>query len=146
VHVCRNLCARRLSRGSARTQRRFSGKDLRRARSNCRSMRLLGDRHFRLGTGQESLSSCAERIGPISLLICNAGRGARRGSFLDISPEEFLKNLHGQAFGPFLCAKQAIPEMLTHEGGTIAYIGATSSVRGYARSSAFATANSRYAH
>src|ERR1700730_8599004 len=78
-------------------------------------------------------------LGPVNLLICNAGGGAKRGSFLDISPQEFLKNLHGQAFGPFLCAKEAIPEMLTHDGGTIAYIGATSSVKGYAKSSAFAT-------
>jgi NAD(P)-dependent dehydrogenase (short-subunit alcohol dehydrogenase family) len=78
-------------------------------------------------------------LGPVNLLICNAGGGAKRGSFLDITPEEFLGNLHGQAFGPFLCAKEAIPEMLAHGGGTIAYIGATSSVKGYAKSSAFAT-------
>jgi NAD(P)-dependent dehydrogenase (short-subunit alcohol dehydrogenase family) len=61
-----------------------------------------------------------DELGPINLLICNAGGGAKRASFLDISPEEFLRNLHGQAFGPFLCAKEAIPEMLTHGGGTIA--------------------------
>jgi NAD(P)-dependent dehydrogenase (short-subunit alcohol dehydrogenase family) len=78
-------------------------------------------------------------FGPVNLLICNAGGGAKRGSFLDISPEEFLRNLHGQAFGPFLCAKETIPQMLTQGGGTIAYIGATSSVKGYAKSSAFAT-------
>src|SRR3984893_18542260 len=77
--------------------------------------------------------------GPVNLLICNAGGGAKRGSFLDITPQEFLKNLHGQALGPFLCAKEAIPDMLAHGGGTIAYIGATSSVKGYAKSSAFAT-------
>jgi NAD(P)-dependent dehydrogenase (short-subunit alcohol dehydrogenase family) len=85
-------------------------------------------------------------LGPVNLLICNAGGGAKRGSFLDITPQEFLKNLHGQALGPFLCAKEAIPDMLTHGGGTIAYIGATSSVKGYAKSSAFATANSRCVH
>jgi len=78
-------------------------------------------------------------FGPVNLLICNAGGGAKRGSFLDMSPQEFLKNLHGQAFGPFLCAKEAIPDMLAHGEGTIAYIGATSSVKGYAKSSAFAT-------
>jgi NAD(P)-dependent dehydrogenase (short-subunit alcohol dehydrogenase family) len=78
-------------------------------------------------------------LGPVNLLICNAGGGAKRGSFLDITPQEFLKNLHGQALGPFLCAKEAIPDMLAHGGGTIAYIGATSSVKGYAKSSAFAT-------
>jgi NAD(P)-dependent dehydrogenase (short-subunit alcohol dehydrogenase family) len=94
-------------------------------------------------TDQEQVRKAFLRVrselGLISLLICNAGGGAKRGSFLDISPEEFLRNLHGQAFGPFLCAKEVIPEMLTHGGGTIAYIGATSSVKGYAKSSAFAT-------
>jgi NAD(P)-dependent dehydrogenase (short-subunit alcohol dehydrogenase family) len=94
-------------------------------------------------TDQEQVKKAFLRVrselGPINLLICNAGGGAKRGSFLDISPEEFLRNLHGQAFGPFLCAKEVIPEMLTHGGGTIAYIGATSSVKGYAKSSAFAT-------
>lgn len=78
-------------------------------------------------------------LGPVSLLVCNAGGGAKRASFLDVTPEDFLKNLHGQAFGPFLCAKEAIPDMLAHGGGTVAYIGATSSVKGYAKSSAFAT-------
>ncbi len=94
-------------------------------------------------TNQEQVKKAFLRVrdelGPINLLICNAGGGVKRGSFLDISPEEFLRNLHGQAFGPFLCAKEAIPDMLAHSGGTIAYIGATSSVKGYAKSSAFAT-------
>src|SRR3984893_19189107 len=71
-------------------------------------------------------------LGPVNLLICNAGGGAKRGSFLDITAQEFRKNVHGQAFGPFLCAKEAIPDMLAHRGGTVAYIGATSSVKGLA--------------
>lgn len=78
-------------------------------------------------------------IGSVSLLICNSGGGAKRGSFLDITPQDFVRNLHGQALGPFLCAKEAIPDMLAHGGGTVAYIGATSSVKGYAKSTAFAT-------
>ena len=94
-------------------------------------------------TDQEQVKKTFARVrnelGPVNLLICNAGGGAKRGSFLDITPQDFLKNLHGQAFGPFLCAKEAIPDMLAHGGGTVAYIGATSSVKGYAKSSAFAT-------
>jgi NAD(P)-dependent dehydrogenase (short-subunit alcohol dehydrogenase family) len=94
-------------------------------------------------TDQEQVKKIFARmrseLGPVNVLICNAGGGAKRGSFLDISPQDFLKNLHGQAFGPFLCAKEAIPDMLAHGGGTVAYIGATSSVKGYAKSSAFAT-------
>ena len=88
---------------------------------------------------KQTFARVRNEIGPVNLLICNAGGGAKRGSFLDITAEDFLKNLHGQAFGPFLCAKEAIPDMLAHGGGTVAYIGATSSVKGYAKSSAFAT-------
>jgi NAD(P)-dependent dehydrogenase (short-subunit alcohol dehydrogenase family) len=94
-------------------------------------------------TDQEQVKKTFVRVrnelGPVNLLICNAGGGAKRGSFLDITAQDFLKNLHGQAFGPFLCAKEAIPDMLAHGGGTVAYIGATSSVKGFAKSSAFAT-------
>ena len=88
---------------------------------------------------KQTFARVRNELGPVNLLICNAGGGAKRGSFLDITAEDFLKNLHGQAFGPFLCAKEAIPDMLAHGGGTVAYIGATSSVKGYAKSSAFAT-------
>ncbi|MGE0820644.1 MAG: SDR family NAD(P)-dependent oxidoreductase [Candidatus Binatia bacterium] len=88
---------------------------------------------------KETFARVRKELGPVKLLICNAGGGAKRGSFLDITADDFLRNLHGQAFGPFLCAKEAIPDMLAHGGGTVAYIGATSSVKGYARSSAFAT-------
>ena len=87
----------------------------------------------------QTFARVRQELGPVNLLICNAGGGAKRGSFLDITPEDFLKNLHGQAFGPFLCAKETIPDMLAHGGGTVVYIGATSSVKGYAKSSAFAT-------
>jgi NAD(P)-dependent dehydrogenase (short-subunit alcohol dehydrogenase family) len=87
----------------------------------------------------QTFARARQELGPVNLLICNAGGGAKRGSFLDLSAEDFLKNLHGQAFGPFLCAKQAIPDMLAHGGGAVVYIGATSSVKGYAKSSGFAT-------
>ncbi len=93
-------------------------------------------------TDQAQVSQAFARVrnelGPVNLLICNAGGGAKRGSFLDISAADFVNHLRGCALGPFLCAKEAIPEMLAQGGGTVVYIGATSSVKGYARSSAFA--------
>lgn len=88
---------------------------------------------------KQTFARVRNELGPVNLLICNAGGGAKRGSFLNITAEDFLKNLHGQVFGPFLCAKEAIPDMLAHGGGTVVYIGATSSIKGYAKSSAFAT-------
>ena len=93
-------------------------------------------------TDQAQVSQAFARVrnelGPVNLLICNAGGGAKRGSFLDISAADFVNNLRGCALEPFLCTKEAIPEMLAQGGGTVVYIGATSSVKGYARSSAFA--------
>jgi len=77
-------------------------------------------------------------LGQVNLLVCNGGAGSKRGSFLDITAEDFANNFRGCALGPFLCAKEAIPDMLANSGGTVVYIGATSSVKGYARSSAFA--------
>jgi NAD(P)-dependent dehydrogenase (short-subunit alcohol dehydrogenase family) len=84
-------------------------------------------------------SRVRQELGLVSLLVCNSGGGAKRASFLEVTAPDFLRNLNGQAFGPFLCAQQAIPDMLRRGGGTVVYIGATSSVKGYAKSSAFAT-------
>jgi NAD(P)-dependent dehydrogenase (short-subunit alcohol dehydrogenase family) len=76
---------------------------------------------------KKAFARVRDELGPVTLLICNAGGGAKRGSFLEITPQDFLQNLHGQAFGPFLCAKEVIPEMLADGGGTVVYIGAASS-------------------
>src|SRR5260370_11530084 len=50
-------------------------------------------------TDQEQVKKTFVRVrnelGPVNLLICNAGGGVKRGSFLDITPQDFLKNLHG---------------------------------------------------
>ncbi len=86
---------------------------------------------------QETFDRVRGELGPVKLLIANASR-AKRGSFLDLTPDEFENHLMGCTFGPFLCAKQAIPDMLASGGGAVVYIGATSSVKGYAKSSGFA--------
>src|ERR1700692_2631794 len=57
-------------------------------------------------TDQEQVKKTFVRVrnelGPVNLLICNAGGGVKRGSFLDITPQDFLNNLHGQEFCAFL--------------------------------------------
>jgi NAD(P)-dependent dehydrogenase (short-subunit alcohol dehydrogenase family) len=87
---------------------------------------------------KQTFARVRNELGPVNLLVANGGAGSKRGSFLDITAEDFTNNFRGCALGPFLCAKEAIPDMLANGGGTIAYIGATSSVKGYAKSSAFA--------
>jgi NAD(P)-dependent dehydrogenase (short-subunit alcohol dehydrogenase family) len=66
---------------------------------------------------KQTFARVRNELGPVNLLVCNAGGGAKRGSFLDITAEDFLKNLHGQAFGPFLCAKEEFQTCLRMVGG-----------------------------
>ncbi len=52
-------------------------------------------------TDQAQVSRTFERaraeLGPVNLLIANAS-GAKRGSFLDVTPEDFMHNLRGAAY------------------------------------------------
>jgi len=80
----------------------------------------------------DSGRTAATQINTLRTSPATQAAGAKRGSFLKSRPQEFLKNSTASA-GPFLCAKNN-PDMLAHGGGTIAYIGATSSVKGYAKS------------
>src|SRR5260370_10071132 len=83
-------------------------------------------------TDQEQVKKIFVRVrnelGPVNLLICNAGGGVRRGSFLDITPQDFLKKLHGHAFRPVLSAQEAIPHMLARRGGTAPFVAPPTSL------------------
>src|SRR5260370_12669827 len=63
-------------------------------------------------TDQEQVKKIFVRVrnelGPVNLLIWNAGGGVKRGSFLDLTPQAFLTNLHRLAFGPLLPPKEAL--------------------------------------
>src|SRR5208283_729850 len=41
---------------------------------------------------EKAFARVRSELGPVNLLICNVGGGAKRGSFLDITPQDFLKN------------------------------------------------------
>src|SRR5713101_7617232 len=50
----------------------------------------------------QAFARVRNELGPVNLLICNAGGGAKRGSFLDISAADFVNHLRGCALGPLL--------------------------------------------
>jgi NAD(P)-dependent dehydrogenase (short-subunit alcohol dehydrogenase family) len=80
-----------------------------------------------------------EEFGPVDALIYNAGKGVW-GSVEEITPEDFESTWRTNAFGAFMAAKQVIPKMKAAGQGAIAFIGATASRRGGARTAAFASA------
>ena len=55
---------------------------------------------------KQTFARVGKELGPVNLLVCNAGGGAKRGSFLDITANDFMDNLKGGVYGPFLARKK----------------------------------------
>jgi len=75
--------------------------------------------------------------GTPSLVIFNPSRRVP-GSLVDIDPAEVASAIMVSAYGGFLVGQAAARCMLARGGGTILFTGASASVKGYAKSAAFA--------
>jgi NAD(P)-dependent dehydrogenase (short-subunit alcohol dehydrogenase family) len=76
-------------------------------------------------------------IGEPDIVIYNPGARAH-GSLTDIDPEAVRHAIEICAFGGFLATQQAARRMVPKGRGAILLTGATASLKGFARSSAFA--------
>jgi NAD(P)-dependent dehydrogenase (short-subunit alcohol dehydrogenase family) len=77
------------------------------------------------------------RIGVPEIVVYNAS-GRVRGAIADLDPEEVRRAIEVSAFGGFLVVQQAAKRLEPLGKGAILLTGATASVKGFARSSAFA--------
>jgi NAD(P)-dependent dehydrogenase (short-subunit alcohol dehydrogenase family) len=80
-----------------------------------------------------------EKLGPVEILIAHAS-GSLGGHLEKTSPEEFERSWRTAVLGAFLCAREAIADMLKARAGAIIFTGATSSVRGRGGAVAFSSA------
>lgn len=87
----------------------------------------------------EAVARVAERLGPVGVLVYNAGNMAR-GDVHEISPADFRGALDAGPYGAFLHARAVLPGMIARGRGVILFTGATSAVRAPARAPAFASA------
>jgi NAD(P)-dependent dehydrogenase (short-subunit alcohol dehydrogenase family) len=78
-----------------------------------------------------------EQLGEPDVVIYNASARVP-GSLLDIDPEAVRQALQVSAFGGFLATQQAARRMVPKGQGAILLTGASASVKGFARSAAFA--------
>jgi NAD(P)-dependent dehydrogenase (short-subunit alcohol dehydrogenase family) len=80
-----------------------------------------------------------EKFGPVEILIAHAS-GALGGRLERTTPEQFERSWRTAAFGAFLCAREAVTDMIKRGTGAILFTGATSSVRGRGGAVAFSSA------
>jgi len=70
-----------------------------------------------------------QRLGPLACAVFNAG-AYRKGSILDIAPDDFEHCWRVGAFAGFLVGQAAARRMVPRGSGTILFTGATASLRG----------------
>lgn len=80
-----------------------------------------------------------ERLGPVEILIAHASGSVGEG-ILKTTPEQFEQSWRIAVLGAFLCAREAVSDMLKRSAGAIIFTGATSSVRGRGGAVAFSSA------
>jgi NAD(P)-dependent dehydrogenase (short-subunit alcohol dehydrogenase family) len=76
--------------------------------------------------------------GPVRNVFFTAGELIIEG-LAETTASAFEHTWRINVLGAFLCAKAAVPQMLSQGGGTLLFVGATASIRGGARFSAFAS-------
>ncbi|MEJ2345982.1 MAG: SDR family NAD(P)-dependent oxidoreductase [Gammaproteobacteria bacterium] len=85
---------------------------------------------------RRSFADIRRQLGRPAVLIYNAGAFAR-GALTDTPVEEFDRLWSVNCRGAFLCAREAVPDMLAAGSGTILFTGATAAVKPGADFSAF---------
>jgi NAD(P)-dependent dehydrogenase (short-subunit alcohol dehydrogenase family) len=74
---------------------------------------------------------------PLDVVLYNPSYRTR-GALTELKADDVRRSLEVTAFGAFLVAQQAAKRMLARGSGCILFTGASASVKGYARSAAFA--------
>jgi NAD(P)-dependent dehydrogenase (short-subunit alcohol dehydrogenase family) len=87
---------------------------------------------------QAAFDAARARFGPVHILINNAGQAAS-AKFTDTDEALWNRLIAVNLTGTYLCARQAVPDMLKAGFGRIVNIASTAGLRGAAYISAYAT-------
>jgi NAD(P)-dependent dehydrogenase (short-subunit alcohol dehydrogenase family) len=75
---------------------------------------------------EEMVGETERRLGPIDLLVANAGISPDEPSAWEIEPEAWWRVLEVNVLGVYLCCRTVIPGMLAHWRGRIVITGSGS--------------------
>jgi NAD(P)-dependent dehydrogenase (short-subunit alcohol dehydrogenase family) len=60
-----------------------------------------------------------QQLGPVDLLVNNAGHGGQIGPFWEVDPVDWWRCMDVNLRGPFLCARAVVPGMIARQRGRI---------------------------
>jgi 3-oxoacyl-[acyl-carrier protein] reductase len=75
-------------------------------------------------------------LGPIDILINNAGTG-KFGKFLDLEPQEWIRQIEINLFGVYYVTRAVLPQMIERKTGDIVNISSTAGLKGAPTTSAY---------
>ena len=79
------------------------------------------------------------KLGAPEVLLYNDGSG-KWGTITEITPEQYEDSWRVNAYGAFLCAKQAVTDMIKNKRGVMLFTGATAGIKAGPMSVAFGPA------
>ncbi len=86
---------------------------------------------------ERAVQTTEQQLGPVDLLVNNAGRWLLGNELWKIDPEEWWREITVNLYGPFLCARAVLPHMVARHRGRIinvssaAALGATPYISAY---------------
>jgi NAD(P)-dependent dehydrogenase (short-subunit alcohol dehydrogenase family) len=95
------------------------------------------------GEFEEKIAVLARRVGPVTLLVNNAGIHLKRRT-LETSVDEFDAVWHTHVRGAFALTRAALPSMLERKHGSVLFIASMTSLIGMPQVVAYSAAKSAY--
>lgn len=91
---------------------------------------------------ERAVHAVTTEVGPIDVLINNAGQIDREVPLWDADPDEWWRVVEVNVRGPFLLAHAVLPGMLAHGGGRVIDINSGSGTRDFATATAYTASKS----
>jgi NAD(P)-dependent dehydrogenase (short-subunit alcohol dehydrogenase family) len=87
---------------------------------------------------ERAMAETEQQLGPVDLLVCNAGHGGQVGPLWEVEPDEWWRCVEVNLRGPFLCARAVVPGMIARQRGRIIVTSSMASVGPWPYMSAYA--------
>jgi 3-oxoacyl-[acyl-carrier protein] reductase len=89
-----------------------------------------------IGEVNAAVEKITKELGPIDILINNAGTG-KFGKFLDLEPQEWIRQIEINLFGVYYVTRAVLPQMIERKTGDIVNISSTAGLKGAPTTSAY---------